>query len=865
MCYLILFFQEKNQKAPTFAHSKKFVFVTKETRYVSPMQSVVRAEPLITTEQPMVKIVKKPPRLFKAKELILYRNSSSDPSKPPKLQIAPNSTLRPLLQRPQIPSSTIPLVNAIILPNKKLSPLKLKLVSPPEGKNSSPLSPVMISPTNSSNRSDSEQKSPLKLSNLQRIKIISKATGKANLSSTPNTGQKKTLKLSDIHNLKFSSKPYTRTYEPAPEFLRPKKILLKGSLKGINKFLFQNSSFKPLSKQPSKISESSAKQALEQSKKKFMFLGSSNANDIQEPHNQVENESLEDGKQAKLCSQIFIKPNSQSNVLMKSKFSPQTIIKVSPYENNNISKLKDLASSGKSPVIILKPIEKSPPTKDKRSPDTFMRRRATNKILYKCLLCKIIFLTYTTLRLHMFSKHKMTDMSLSRNWEVLGSSGESRTKEEIKECVNVKWIRDSKTLDSKVKKVDVVQDGVRKCVLIQRRPTSSEDESTSSTTDRVGKHANLRKTKKLPGSPYSLSEKRSRVKNVVVRGQRQRSDDKSREEDIQEYKNDLLEIPNVNALKKSDDEFIRLTKLVTTSREKDELEPDDSSLMDNSERLSDGSSTISARDSLCKLSDDSGTLSAPETFAELVKLQAEQSKENNTRRPISRNLKKEKGLTAKQAALISRVTRNRKSENKMSNSRSIVEIKNDKPISSNLKQLKINLKKINVKNQAKVIQSKKESAKALAVERRSQRLRITLQVKKEDEIISTKTNKREKTKKTQIEEISSKIQIRTDIGNKRKPFNRTIVTKNKTKILPSESVETIEKVPLGSKGKKKPQESLEFACSTCSERFARRSELRKHVSTGHKIVKCFVCPKRDCSRKFESRRDMAKHARVHKK
>lgn len=805
------------------------------------MQNVARAEPLITTDQPLVKILRKPPRLFKANELILYRNPAASPTKLPKLQIAPNAAA--LLRRPQIPSSTIPLVNSIVLPNKKISPLKLKLISPPGSKTASPLSPVMMkSPTGLLSFPNSEVKPLLKLSDIQRIKVTSKPTNETNQSSTITTGPKKRLRLVDLQKPKFTSKP---TYEPESEFEQPKEVLLKGSPKGINNLIALNSSFKPLYsrqfKRASKTSGSVPNQAPVLPLKKCLFPGSSNAIDLQdgnEPYESDEEESVDDGEEAKLCSNISVNP-SQTNV--SPKVSPRQIIKVPPNMLANIAQLKDYASSGKSPVIILKPMGKSPPNEDKRletSPEPRMKRRTKNKILYKCLLCKIIFLTYTTLRLHMFSKHKMTDMSLSRSWQVLGSRGEA-TKEHIKECINVKWIKDSNALDSKIKKVDVMQDGVRKCVLIQRQPKSSEDELNCSKTDSIIKLEDLSRNQEPPFAPYSLPERNLTEQHSEI-GKRQRRSNES-SEDVQEYKNDLLEIPNVNALKKSDDEFIRLTKLVTSLGQ--EVESD---LLDTSGRFSDNSSTISARDSLCRLSDTSATLSAPETLTELDKLRTEESRKNNSRRPTSRYLRKRKELTARHNAAISKVTKNQKSESRNLRLRKRVEkIEHNSSTESNLKKNRSNLKKINTKNQEK----------AQTVERRSHRLKE--QAKQEDG--DKKATSKETGKDTQIKEVNSKTEMR----NKRKPFNKTIVTKSNSRSSPS----IFSKVSSSSKSSPnvKAQENLEFACSTCSERFARRSELRQHISTGHKVIKSFVCPQRDCGRRFESRREMFKHARIHKK
>lgn len=57
----------------------------------------------------------------------------------------------------------------------------------------------------------------------------------------------------------------------------------------------------------------------------------------------------------------------------------------------------------------------------------------------------------------------------------------------------------------------------------------------------------------------------------------------------------------------------------------------------------------------------------------------------------------------------------------------------------------------------------------------------------------------------------------------------------------------------------------EYSCKLCNKKFEKSSLLRRHVLQDHKVVKQFRCLRRDCSRRFESKRDMEKHMRSHRK
>lgn len=57
----------------------------------------------------------------------------------------------------------------------------------------------------------------------------------------------------------------------------------------------------------------------------------------------------------------------------------------------------------------------------------------------------------------------------------------------------------------------------------------------------------------------------------------------------------------------------------------------------------------------------------------------------------------------------------------------------------------------------------------------------------------------------------------------------------------------------------------EYSCKLCNKKFEKSSLLRRHVLQDHKVVKQFSCLRRDCSRRFESMRDVQKHMRSHRK
>lgn len=57
----------------------------------------------------------------------------------------------------------------------------------------------------------------------------------------------------------------------------------------------------------------------------------------------------------------------------------------------------------------------------------------------------------------------------------------------------------------------------------------------------------------------------------------------------------------------------------------------------------------------------------------------------------------------------------------------------------------------------------------------------------------------------------------------------------------------------------------EYSCKLCVKKFEKSSLMRRHVLQDHKVVKQFSCLRRDCSRRFESKRDMEKHMRLHRK
>lgn len=855
-------FQERADKiVPHFSHSTKYLFVTKDSKMVSNFPPVVEGEPVIPSEPQKLKILS-PQRLLLSKSSIfipglhgsklLVRKLSSTPptltaiskssdakgssqtgSFPPKLTplpkfMVPKRPLKLFIPNGSVPPKLTPILKSLQIPfpkgpsPPKLTPLPKSInIIFPKGSSPPKLTPIsnslLLSPPKLKLMSSSRLSSPLKLkivsqplSQKDAVNISESVVSKPNDIDSPVTSN---------NSLLIASK---KRFELKPKLERAPKYLHSPFISNVHNISDEFISLSNLMGSPHPLPRN-----------RKVYLDNNQKLDSNPVLCDSETKCFNTDMTKSEGQNLVDDPNNDS-VKLKKILSEHQYTKKQPCENSNLNvtqtKMNSVSGSrkhlGNNHVKAWLNHQNQTESNSKSSSyDSKSKIRVTSSLM-----------------------SSLKDGSLARASSVVVLNPFCKSDS-------------SKPLHSNGKKLHQHRKVPFLSSVSLQKHIANLEESVFSDEEESYKGKN---TKVIKRPNYS---RRTRHSDPTIRtGRTNKWKDNIYEDpsNFERFENDIVIIPSLNSLKKSkDEEFIRLTNLVSTVHsDEDRIKCNKNVFKYSNSKVKRSCVGKVEEDSSGSDSDKCSTLTESQDF-------------------------KPKGSVIDESGIRHSLRRKTKTFKSKSSARQISE----RPIS--MKNPVVVLSKIdcyNISNGKQMKHSMNAESFEMSDDDCSEGWRGWDQSSEETGCGSNNDNLAEISDQVGVVKTDSQLKSKKENKSKSsaKKFTKTKkpgrMLKKDLKESLSESSRNSSQTGTSSKNSKLKcptceclilksafkshvllHAKTEYSCKLCNKKFEKSSLLRRHALQDHKVMKQFSCLRRDCSRRFESKRDMEKHMRLHRK